>query len=67
MAAQPSSAHLEHCRQNEKEQILLQINHTHCVGPAYPAIQKHLCGHYLPLSSFAHSEPKRAVVISRTV
>ena len=29
---QPFLAHLE------KQQILLQINHTHCVGPAYQNI-----------------------------
>ena len=34
---QPFSAHLEHCRQKEKQQIL-QISHTHCVRPAYPSI-----------------------------
>ena len=31
---QPFSAHLEYCR----EQILLQISHTHCVGPAYASL-----------------------------
>ena len=36
----------------EKQQILLQINHAHCIRPAF-AIQKHLCGHCFSLSSLA--------------
>ena len=41
----------------QKEILLeLQINRTQCVTPAYPNI-KHLCGHYLPLSSFASNVP----------
>ena len=35
-----------------KKRISLQINHTHCVGPAYPLFRS-ICGHYLPLSSCA--------------
>ena len=31
----PFSVHLEHCRQKEKQQILLL---NYCVGPAYPNI-----------------------------
>ena len=55
-----------HYRQKEKVQILLQINHTHCVYQLIQtfAVQKHLCGHYLSFSSFAQmfqSELKRVV------
>ena len=56
---QPFLSHLEHCRQKKKEQFLLQINHTHCVRPAYPYINLLfrsliLCGHCFSrsLSSF---------------
>ena len=54
------SAHLEHCRQKEKQQILLQINrtHMHCVKPVYPNIRYseasvHVVTASLHVSSFA--------------
>ena len=36
LLVRPFSAHLEHCGQEEKQQILLQVRDTHCVKPAYP-------------------------------
>ena len=50
---QPFSAHLEHCRQKKKKSksyyrlttLIVYDQHIQTF-----AIQKHLCGHYLPLS-----------------